>query len=96
MKSTRIRRAHETLTIVGLAELGVHLLQRHADVADQLARRARPSPPRPSPASSVSCDSWKLVETSLTSDSGGTVVLWFEPLMRTTQRAGSHDGGETS
>ena len=30
------------------------------------------------------------------SDSGGTVVLWFEPLMRTRQRADSHDGGETS
>ncbi len=28
--------------------------------------------------------------------SGGWVVPRFEPVMRTTQRAGSHDGGETS
>ena len=48
------------------------------------------------PVSSVSCDSWKLVETSLTTDSGGAVVLWLEPLMRTRHLAGSHDGGETS
>ena len=45
---------------------------------------------------SVSCDSWKLVETSLTTDSGGCVDPWFDPVMRTTQRAASHDGGETS
>ena len=48
------------------------------------------------PVSSVSCDSWKLVETSLTTESGGAVVLWLEPLMRTLHLAGSHDGGETS
>ena len=48
------------------------------------------------PGSSVSCDSRKLVDTSLTTDSGGCVVPWLEPLMRTSQRAGSHDGGETS
>ena len=36
--------------------------------------RARPCRPRPSAATSVSCDSWKLVETSLTTESGGCVV----------------------
>jgi hypothetical protein len=45
----------------------------------------------------VICDSRNDVETSLTTvDSGGCVVGWFEPVMRTTQRAGSHDGGDTS
>ena len=45
---------------------------------------------------SVICDSWKLVETSLTTVSDGCVVPWFEPVTRTTQRAGSQDGGDTS
>jgi hypothetical protein len=44
----------------------------------------------------VICDSWKLVETSLITDSGGCVVPEFEPLMRTTQRAASQEGGDTS
>ena len=38
----------------------------------------------------------KLVDTSLTTDSAGDVVLWPAPLTRTWQRAGSHDGGDTS
>ena len=38
----------------------------------------------------------KLVETSLTIDSDGVRVARPEPLMCTLQRAGSHDGGETS
>ena len=33
---------------------------------------------------------------SLTTDIGGWVDPWFDPVMRTTQRAASHEGGETS
>ena len=41
-------------------------------------------------------DSMKLVDTSLTSDRGGEVVLVCEPLTRTSHEAGSQEGGDTS
>ena len=50
----------------------------------------------PLAVSSISPDSMKPVDTSLTIDSGGVCVFRPEPLMRTLQRARSHDGGETS
>ena len=48
------------------------------------------------PWSSIRPDSMKLVEISLTIDNAGVRVDSPEPPMRTAQRVGSHDGGETS
>jgi hypothetical protein len=38
----------------------------------------------------------KLVDTSLTTDNGRVIVLAAAPLTRTSQRTGSHEGGDTS
>ena len=71
MKSTRISRAHETLTIVAVPSSLSIFFSVGADVADELARELDRADLDHAAASSVSCDSWKLVETSLTTDSGG-------------------------
>ena len=84
MKSTRIRRAQDTLTIVRRAELVVQLLQRRRRCRRPAARRARPSPTCTMPrvvGRAATRGSWSRRRSPPTA--AARVVLWLEPLMRT-------------
>src|ERR1700710_1535475 len=94
MKSTRMSRAHETLMMVARPN-SLSIFFKVALMSPTNWPDNSTVPICTSPVSSVRRDSRKLVDTSLTTDSGGDDVDEPVPLTRTWHRAASQDGGDT-